>query len=129
MPERRNLYCKRRACPMVFLCLTHVMDTFIFLLQVTNCFLREIRNRLVFKIHDLMCKAHKHCQWKASSPPRVVCALIYGIHSLMLKSRNFTICIFVAHYQYVFLTYTDVFLTSLQMHFKMNSCCNFRPLW
>ena len=51
-------------------------------------------------------KAHKPYHWKASSPPRLVCALIYGIHSLMLIQK---LC--DAHYQYVLLTYTDVLLT------------------
>ena len=66
---------------------------------------------------NVTCKTHKPCQWKASSPPRVVYALICGMYSLMLiqKLSNLHIVMLINSVD-VLLTYTGVLLTSLHLN-------------
>ena len=69
-----------------------------------------VKSRECSKI--VTCKAHKPCQWKASSPPRVVCAHIFIWDTLPYvnpETLEFAYC--DAHCHYVLLTYTDVLLT------------------
>ena len=85
---------------------------------------------IILKFIFITCKAHKPCQWKASSPLRVVCVFIYRMHSLMLVQK-LSICILwcslsvrFSNVYWRLLTYTDVLLTSL--HILMNLFMSFK---